>query len=71
VPVKLGDDGIPIIPFDAAGENWLATVRLDRLRARGWTGSFEEWALLHTLLGADPLKQEPPITSADGYTLEP
>jgi hypothetical protein len=69
--VKLGDDGVPIIPFNAAGENWLATVRLEKLRSRGWLGTFDEYAQLHTLLGGDPLKQEPPITSAEGYTLDP
>ena len=69
VSVKLGDDGVPIVPLDDAGENWLATVRLEKLRSRGWTGSFGEWALLHTLLGGDPLEQTPPITSAAGYNL--
>jgi hypothetical protein len=69
--VKLGDDGIPIIPFNAAGENWLAKVRLERLRSRGWLGSFDEYAQLHTLLGGDPLEQTPPITSADGHNLPP
>lgn len=69
--VKLEYDGIPIIPFDAAGENWLATVRLEKLRARGWLGTFDEYAQIHTLLGGDPLAQDPPITSAEGYDLDP
>jgi hypothetical protein len=69
--VKLGADGVPIIPFDAAGENWLATVRLEKLRSRGWRGTFSEYARLHMLLDGDPLEQAPPITSADGYNLPP
>jgi hypothetical protein len=67
--VTLADDGVPVIPFDADGENWLATVRLNKLRARGWRGSFDEYARLHILLDGDPLAQTPPITSADGYNL--
>jgi hypothetical protein len=69
--VKLADDGVPIIPFNAAGENWLATVRLEKLRARGWLGTFDEYARLHILLGGDPLEHAPPIISADGYSLPP
>jgi hypothetical protein len=55
-------DGLPVIPFSDAGENWTQTIRLERLRARGWQGSFEEWAALFEALGADPLLQDPPIT---------
>jgi hypothetical protein len=68
---KLGDDGVPVIPFDDAGENWLVTVRLNKLRSRGWRGTVSEYIRLHILLDGDPLEQTPPITSAEGYNLPP
>jgi hypothetical protein len=57
-------DGIPIVALDDDGENWMQQYRLERLRARGWTGTVREWVKLCNELGSDPLKQDPPIVAA-------
>jgi hypothetical protein len=67
----MADRPRPRITLDDESENWIAILRLERLRAAGWRGTVYEYAVLYRLLGGDPLKQEPPITSAEGYSLPP
>jgi hypothetical protein len=31
------------VKLDDTNENWLRTVRLERLRAEGWTGTLDEY----------------------------
>lgn len=52
-----------IAPLDPKAENWMAEHRLERLQARGWQGTLDEYlAATERLGGADPLEQSPPIT---------
>lgn len=44
-----------MISHDSVSDNWLATMRLDALRERGWNGTFAEWQSAYSRLRADPL----------------
>lgn len=56
------DDDYPTVELSDEGENWMSSLRLERLRALGWTGTVSEYASLYTELDGDPLSQTPPIT---------
>lgn len=49
--------------LDDENENWMATVRQKKLKARGWIGTLAEWIKAYELLSADPLEMKPKVTS--------
>jgi hypothetical protein len=53
-----------VIRLDEDNENWLPTVRLQRLRERGWKGTLEEYFDQYETTGKDPLDE--PDESSDG-----
>ena len=54
---------MPTIKLDDDNEDWLRTVRIERLKQQGWQGTLAEWVEAEEMLGVDPLKHEPPFTS--------
>jgi hypothetical protein len=47
------------------GENWMVTRRKQALKAKGWTGTIQDWDEAFELLGKIPLSLRPPIKSLE------